>query len=115
MGHGCPFGWVYSAEPSSGKTEALLAANSMIGLFGRNPWSGDATRPALFERFNQQCNMSVVVDDVVLASANSPESTVFKQLGRALYDRTVRAVTGKIRKPHSSAIFTVRMTGPMYH
>lgn len=102
----------------------------MLGLFGRAPWSGDATRSALFERFNQQTDMTVAVDDVVVNS-NAPESRVFAQMGRALYDRIARAVTGKIRCPHSSALFTVpptrthfpsppstqggKISGPMYH
>ena len=109
LGHGMPFGWIYSAEANTGKTEALLAINSMLGLFARAPWSGDATRSALFERFNQQSNMTVAVDDVVV-NPNAPESRVFAQMGRALYDRIARAVTGKIRTPHSSAIFTVPPT-----
>ena len=107
LGHGMPFGWIYSPEPNTGKTEALLILNSMLGLFHRAPWSGDATRSALFERFNQQADMTVAVDDVVV-NPNAPESRVFMQMGRALYDRIARAVTGKIRCPHSSALFTVR-------
>lgn len=38
---------------------------------------------------------------------NAPDSKVLSQMGRALYDRTSRAVTGKIRRPHSTACFTV--------
>ena len=109
LGHGMPFGWIYSQQPNTGKTEALLGVNSMLGLFGRAPWSGDATKSALFERFNQQANMTVAVDDVVV-NPNAPDSKVYAQMGRALFDRIARAVTGKIRCPHSSALFTVPPT-----
>lgn len=106
FGHGCPFAWVYSTEPNTGKTEALLAGNSMLGFFGRNPWAGDCTKSAMNERLHQQTDLSLAVDDVVI-NTNAPESKVFQQMGRAIFDRSDRAVTGKLRKPHSTAIFTV--------
>ena len=108
LGHGFPTTWVFSNEPNTGKTEATLLCQSMLGFFHRAPWAGDATKSAMFERFSQQSDISVVVDDVVV----SDNSRMYAQLGRALYDRTTRAVTGKIRQPHCSAIFTVRAPPP---
>ena len=104
-----PFSWIFSTEPNTGKTEACLFAHSMLGFFSRAPWAGDVTKPALFERFSQQSCLSVVVDDVVISSVNH-ESKTYAQLGRALYDRTSRAVSGKIRLPYSSALFTANTT-----
>lgn len=107
VGHGFPFAWAYSTEPNTGKTEAMLAGNAMIGFFRRQPWAGDTTKSALNERLSQQCDLTVAVDDVVV-NASAPESRVYQQMGRSLYDRTTRAVTNKIRRPNSSALFTVR-------
>lgn len=78
----------------------------MLGFFHRSPWAGDCTKSAMFERLSQQTDLSVAVDDVVV-NPNAPDSKVYSQMGRALFDRTSRAVTGKIRRPHSTAIFTV--------
>ena len=65
--------------------------------------TGDTTKPALFERLSQQSDLTVCVDDVVVRD----ESRAYAQLGRALFDRTTRAVSGKVRQPFSSAMFTV--------
>ena len=107
LGHGMPFGWIYSNEPNSGKTEASLLAHSMVGFFGRPPWGGDATKPAMIERFAQQSGLSVVVDDVVLRGG---ESKMYSQLGRLVFDRPSRAVFGKVRTPESSPIFSSNET-----
>tara|TARA_Y100000385_G_C12987495_1_gene591319 strand:- start:538 stop:750 length:213 start_codon:yes stop_codon:yes gene_type:complete len=61
-----PFAWAYSTEPNTGKTEALLAGNAMLGFFGRSPWAGDCTKSAMFERLHQQTDLTVAVDDVVV-------------------------------------------------
>ena len=104
LGHGMPFAWVYSNEPNTGKTEASLLCQAVSGFFKRALWAGDTTKPALFERFSQQRDISVIVDDVVVHD----NSRTYAQLGRAIYDKSTRAVSGKIREPRSSAIFTVR-------
>jgi hypothetical protein len=67
FGHGMPFGWIYSKEPSTGKTEAMLALNSMLGFNSRSPWAGDCTKSAMFERRHQQTDLTVCVDDVVVS------------------------------------------------
>ena len=87
-----------------GKTEALLAVSSMLGFHKRSPCSGDSTKSALFERTSQQADLSVTVDDVVVPQG---ESRTFQQIIRALYDCSTRTVTGKIRRPKSTAMFTV--------
>ena len=92
-----------------GKTEALLAVNSMLGFHKRSPCSGDSTKSALFERTSQQADLSVTVDDVVVPQG---ESRTFQQIIRALYDCSTRTVTGKIRRPKSTAMFTVRRIHP---
>ena len=68
FGKGMPFAWCYSAEPNTGKTEALLAGNAMLGFFSRSPFAGDATKAALFERLSQQADLTIAVDDVVVIS-----------------------------------------------
>ena len=109
VGHGHPFGWIFSTEPSTGKTEACLLAHSMLGMFHRGLWAGSATHPALMERLSDQSGLTLFVDDVVI-NASHPESKAYSQLGRALFDRTSRAVSGKIRMPFSSAAFTANGT-----
>jgi hypothetical protein len=106
IGSGCPWAWCYSSEPSTGKTQSMLAGNSMLGFFAREPAAGDITKSAIYERLYQQEDMNIAVDDVVI-NANAPESKTFAQLGRSLFDRTSRVVTGKVRRPHSTAMFTV--------
>ena len=103
IGHGMPFAWIYSTEPNTGKTEAATLAHSMLGMFKRQPWAGDATKPALFERLAQQANLTVVIDDVVV---KKDESQAYAQLGRSIFDQSTRAVCSKARTPLSSAMFT---------
>lgn len=71
--------------------------------------AGDATKSALFERISQQSCLSVCIDDVVI-KADQNESKMMAQFGRAIYDRTSRAVTQKVRCPESSCIFTANTT-----
>ena len=40
MGHGCPVTWVYGVQHGTGKTEAILAAHSMLGFYNRAVWAG---------------------------------------------------------------------------
>ena len=42
--------------------------------------------------------------------ADQNESKMMAQFGRAIYDRTSRAVQGKVRFPESSCIFTANTT-----
>lgn len=81
----------------------------MLGLFRRGIWAGDSTKSALFERISQQSCLSVCIDDVVIKSDQN-ESKMMAQFGRAIYDRTSRAVQGKVRFPESSCIFTANTT-----
>lgn len=104
LGHGCPFMWVYSSEPNTGKTEAALLAHAMTGGFHRAMWGGDVSKPAMYEKFSQQRDIAICIDDVVLP--NNAESKAFKQMGRGVYDRMTRAVSGKTRTPQSTVIFT---------
>ena len=103
VGHGMPITWVYSTEPNTGKTEATLLANSMLGFFKSAPWAGDATKPALFERLAQQSCLPLMIDDVV---AKKNESQALAQLIRAVFDKCPRTVCGKSRTPKSPVIFT---------
>jgi len=109
FGHGMPFGWVFSAEHNTGKTEACLLAHGMLGMFHRAIWAGDASKPQMFELLDKQSCLTVFVDDIVI-NETDPRSRTFAQLGRALYDRTSRAVIGKLRRPYSSAVFTANST-----
>ena len=49
-----------------GKTEAVLAGNSMLGFYARSLWTGDCTKSAMYERLHQQTDLPVAVDDVVV-------------------------------------------------
>lgn len=112
IGHGMPVGWVYSPEHGSGKTEAILAAHSMLGLFHRPITAGDTTKSFTFEAASMEANLTKFIDDVVPAKDPNGENSSkwISQAGRAFYDRTARAVTGKIRRPSSSCCFTANCT-----
>lgn len=98
-----PIPWIYSPEGNTGKSQAMIVVNDMLGFMTRGPWTADATKPAIYERLNQQQDMSVAIDDLV----TGPESKTLQQLFRGVSERTTRAVTGKVRRPHSCFFFTV--------
>ena len=107
MNHGMPVGWVHSREAGSGKTEACLNAHSMLGFFNRAIWAGDATKSVTFEAGSMEHNLTKFIDDVVPNETNHGyHSKALQQQVRAWYDRTTRAVTGKLRRPGSGCIFT---------
>ena len=107
VGHGVTFTWVWSVEPGTGKTEALMLCNSFLGFDKRGVWAGDSTQPAIMERLSQQSGRSVCIDDVVIKGPDS-ESVRMSKLGRCVYDCTSRSVFNRIRKPLSSLICSVR-------
>ena len=100
VGHGCPVGWFHSPEQGSGKTEAMLLAHSMLGLYNRSLWAGDATKSVTFEATSMDSCLMKFIDDYV--PSDRSESKIMQQLIRSIYDCTQRAVTGKLRTPHSS-------------
>ncbi|AUL80776.1 hypothetical protein [Pleurochrysis sp. endemic virus 1b] len=104
FGHGMPFTWVFSTEPNTGKTEAALLAQCMLGFFKTGAFTGDSTKPAIIERLSLQRDLSLVIDDVVTHS--SGESRAYATLGRTLYDQSSRTVCTRTHRPYSSAIFT---------
>ena len=107
VGHGMPFAWIVSREAGTGKTEAVSLVHSMLGYHRSALVSGDVTKPAMFERLSLQSDLTVVIDDVVFQNTSvSGESRAYSQLGRAIFDRTSRAVMNKTRLPYSSAMFT---------
>ena len=107
VGHGMPFAWIASREAGTGKTEAVSLAHSLLGFHRSALVSGDITKPAMFERLSLQSDLTVIIDDVVFGQqAQSGESRAYSQLGRAIFDRTSRAVMNKTRLPYSSAMFT---------
>ena len=112
VGHGMPVGWIYSSEFGSGKTEAMSLANAMLGFFDRGMWAGDATKSVMFEASSCEANMMKFIDDVVPSDKNGDGyySRALAQQVRAFYDRTSRAVTGKIRRPYSGACYSANCT-----
>ena len=109
LGRGMPFTWIYSPEPGTGKTESALLAQGLIGCFGRNLWAGDSTRAALMERLSAQRDLSLIVDDVCINSKEN-SSKSFSDLGRTLFERSIRVVSKKVRQPLSSCMFTSNQT-----
>jgi len=112
LNHGMPVGWVYSPEYGSGKTESCLGAHSMLGLFNRPIWAGDATKSVTAEALSMECNIMKFVDDVVPAGGfdNEHYSRHMSQETRRVYDRSERNVTGKSRMPYSGICYTANCT-----
>lgn len=111
MGKGFPFTYIYSCEHNTGKTEILTMVNALNGFAGIALVAGDTTKPAIFEKLNLQSCLTLCIDDLV---TRYEESVAFMQIGRAVYDRSERTVQGKIRKPHSSLMLTVRLLLPRF-
>lgn len=104
--HFMPWAYCYSSESQTGKTESILAGNAMIGFMQRALWHGDSSKAVLFDRVEQQADLLVAIDEVVI-DKRRPDTKKMSDFGRALSDRSARAVTNKVRVPHSPAIFTV--------
>lgn len=103
LGHGAPVTWVVG-PPNSGKTEAALLGHAMIGNYHTAAFGGDATKPLLNDKVSQKSCLTLFIDDVtVKKNLVSPAHTV---VVRGLYDRTTRAVSGKLRTPHSTVLFS---------
>ena len=112
FGHGMPFAWVWSTEPNTGKTEACLMGQGLLGLSHVPLMAGESTKPALYEKLSTQSCMTLIVDDVVLGTGGvgQTSSKKFSEIGRTIYDRVSRTVCNKVRLPHSSAMFTSNNT-----
>ena len=104
LGHGMPVAWIHSAEWGSGKTESCLLANSAIGLFHRGIWAGDATQSATGEGVSLDCCLTKIIDDVVVGP-DGVSKPIAVQV-RTYYDRSTRAVTGKLRQPNSTCAYS---------
>jgi hypothetical protein len=90
-----------------------MLAHSMIGFFKRAIWAGDASKPVTFESVSLEANLTKFIDDVVPSDKSGSgeySSRVLAQQVRAFYDRTSRAVTGKIRRPFSAVCYTANCT-----
>lgn len=107
IGHGFPIGWIYSKEHNSGKTEAARLAAAAVGLPERAMFAGDTTKSMLFEALSAEAGLTKFIDDVVTRGG---ESTMLAQSIRAIFDRAARAVSGKVRLPYSSAVYTANQT-----
>jgi hypothetical protein len=106
-GHGMPFFWLMSRAHATGKTEASLCANALLGMGERGLWGGDSTKAVMVARLHQQANLMLVVDDVVLPKNNDNESKNWKDLGRLIFEGATRAVSNKLMKVLSSVIISV--------
>lgn len=112
LGHGMPVGWVYSTEYCTGKTEAAMLAHTTMGFFHRAIWAGDATKSVTFESSYIESGLMKFIDDIVPPEAKNDgyHSSALAQQIRAFFDRTSRAVTGKIRLPYSGCCYTANCT-----
>ena len=105
VGHGNPMFWLFSPEHNTGKTETMLLINSLHGYNKRGLWSGDSSKPAMFERLSQQADLLLCIDDLVVKRDDMPWMS---QFARAVFDHTTRAVAGKVRRPESGVAISVR-------
>lgn len=103
LGRGMPITWLYSAEPSTGKTQALLNVQGLLGFNHVSPWSGGSTRSAIFERLTQTRNLTQTIDDKNSQCARDEE---LKEITRAVYDQVSRNVHQKTRVPTSSLMYS---------
>ena len=102
VGAGIPFAWVYSAEPCTGKTQAMVLANMMLGGKQNGLIAGDMTKAGGLDKLDSQCSLNLYVDDVVNVDGKG-----LQQLARCAFDGTSRVVCGKERQPNSTVAFSV--------
>lgn len=70
-------------------------------------FGGDITKPMLFEALNIEAGLTKFIDDIV---TKNNESVTLAQSVRAMFDRATRGVSGKVRLPYSSAVYTANQT-----
>lgn len=104
FGNGVPFAYAYSPEYGTGKTTAMMSVLAMYGMRQQGPLAGDTSKPAEHERLNLLSDMNMCVDDIV---HHGDQSKPFAILARTIHDRTTRAVLEKVRRPYSTATFSV--------
>ena len=107
---GVPFPWLYSAEHNTGKTSAAKLVHALTGQGAMELWGGVTTEPMIFERAAAQSCMPLIIDDIVIKDAKEHASKKFADVGRMLFGRSERAVTGCQRLPHSQCIFSANTT-----
>jgi hypothetical protein len=107
VGHGAPFCWAYSPEPSTGKSEAQYAAYSMLGFDERKPVSGASTLAQVWENIHWFSNLTLQVEDYVPKKDAEENIHALMVLGRALYDRTSKVDFKKTRYPYSTVCWSV--------
>ena len=79
----------------------------MVGFHSRPLCGGDVTKAGFMDRVDGQVDLTVAVDDVVIESGKN-EVKALQQVGRAVFEGSERTVSGKRRRPYSTAAFTVR-------
>ena len=109
-GKGVGVAWLYSEAPGTGKTEAMLLANAMLGNFNKGLVGGDVTKPGINDLLAVYADMPVAVDDWCVANLHrgGGYSKQLKMMVHEVYDQTTRTVSKKVRQPRSSCMFSVR-------
>ena len=105
VGHCFPITWVHSREHGTGKTEACLLANSVLGCDQRGLWAGDFYAATLFVKVPAAMSIAPAVPTVVApmynafvtplrspASANDPSSSPARKLAAMYGERTATGI-----------------------
>lgn len=110
-GKGIGIAWLYSEAPGTGKTEAMLLANALLGNFNKGLVGGDVTKPGINDLLAVYADMPVAVDDWSAANQfnrGGAQSKQLKDMIHEIFDQTARTVCRKVRVPRSSCMFSVR-------
>ena len=108
---GIGIAWLYSEAPGTGKTEAMLLANALLGNFNKGLVGGDVTKPGINDLLAVYSDMPVAVDDWSAANQfnrGGAQSKQLKDMIHEIFDQTARTVCRKVRVPRSSCMFSVR-------
>ncbi len=111
LGKGVGIAWLYSEAPGTGKTEAMLLANALMGNFNKGLVGGDITKPGINDLLAVYADMPVAVDDWSAANQftrGGAKSQALRDMIHEIYGQDPRIVCKKVRTPHSSCMFSVR-------
>ena len=110
---GFPITWAWAREHNTGKSKAQLFACAITGQYHAGLWAGDASAPAIYERLDQQCDLTLQVEDLV--PNKDGDSYKQKVMVRTVYDDATRVVYEKSRTPQSSYCVSVSAPSILTH
>jgi hypothetical protein len=101
-------GWLKSTAPNTGKTEAVLMGNALVGLLHKGVTMGSCSSlPAVVHRLSKQRDLSLFLDEIATkVSVDGEKSKKIKDIVHMCANGSSREVCGKTETPLTTFVGT---------